>query len=133
MTLLARWIILALSVLAASWLATSLGVGFLARVETFGDFLKLMLGVAILAFLNVTLGTVLKILTIPLNCMTLGLFSFVINAFMLYLASQANLGFTLTDKEGGGRFWSALIASILISLINGLLGAVLVRDKDPDD
>jgi putative membrane protein len=133
MTLLVRWIVLALSVIATSWITASLGLGFRAEVKGAGDFFLLMIGVAVFALLNATLGTILKLLTIPLNCMTLGLFSFVINAFILYLAAEMNLGFSLTDKEGGGKFLSALVASVLISAINGLLGSVLIRDKGDDD
>lgn len=131
--LLLRWILLAVAVIATAWVTQKLGLGFRADASDAGSFLKLMLGAAVLALLNATLGTVLKILTIPLNCLTLGLFSLVINAFILYLAAEMNLGFALTDEAGGQKFLSAMVASILISAINALLGSVLVRDTVADD
>ena len=48
-----------------------------------------MLGVAILALLNATLGKILKLLTLPLNCLTLGLFSLVINAIIFMIVASS--------------------------------------------
>jgi len=128
--LLLRWVTLAFSVFAASMVSQSLQLGFHAKADTPQRILTLMIGVAVLAFLNVTLGKILKILTLPLSCITLGLFSLVINAAILYLASRLGLGFSITD-DGIKGFFAAFVASILISLINGVLG-VLLPDEDDD-
>ncbi|HVL38560.1 MAG TPA: phage holin family protein [Fimbriimonadaceae bacterium] len=130
-SLLARWILMAFAVFAASFVTRLLGFNFVAQVEGVGDFLILMLGVAVLAILNVTLGTLLRILTLPLNCMTLGLLSFVINALVLWLAASLRMGFFI-DEPGGRAFLAALIASVLISIINGLLNGVVGRSGADD-
>jgi putative membrane protein len=88
-----------------------------------------MLGVALLAFLNVTLGKFLKFITLPLSCITLGLFSLVVNAAVLYSAARLELGFKVTDPGLKG-FIAAFVASLLISLINGVLGVFLPDDKE---
>ncbi len=127
--LLLRWILLAVSVLAASAVTKALGLGFEADVSSVSSFLKLILDVLVLSFLNATLGKILKLLTLPLSCITLGLFSLVVNAIVLWVAASLDLGFSI--KEDGIRgFLAAFVASLLISFINGVLGVFLPDDKD---
>jgi len=133
--LLARWILLALSVLAASLICESLNLGFHvkalhdSRDFIAKDILELFIGVAILAILNAVLKPILKLLALPLTCLTLGLFSFVINAFILWLAASLNLGFSIVGT-GLNAFIAALAGSILISCINAVLGVFISDDKD---
>jgi putative membrane protein len=124
-----RWVLLAVSVFAASILCQALGLGFQANASGLGQFMVLMLGVALLAFLNATLGKFLKFITLPLSCITLGLFSLVVNAAVLYSAARLELGFKVTDSGLKG-FFAAFVASLLISLINGALGIFLPDDKE---
>ncbi len=124
-----RWILLAFSVFAASLLTQSLGLGFQVDIRTAESVMKLMIGVIVLSLLNATLGKVLKLLTLPLSCLTLGLFSLVVNAFVLWIAASLELGFRITE-EGFKGFIAAFVASLLISFINGVLGVFLPDDKD---
>jgi putative membrane protein len=127
--LLLRWVLLAASVYAASLVAQALGLGFRADVSTVDSVIKLMIGVAVLSLLNATLGKILRLLTLPLSCITLGLFSLVVNAVVLMVAASLNLGITITGN-GFKAFIAAFVASILISFINGVLGVFLPDDKD---
>lgn len=127
--LLLRWILLALSVVAASLVTRALGMGFKTEVNSAGDFFMLLIGTGILSLLNATLGKILKLVTLPLNCLTLGLFSLVINALMLMLAASFEYGFTL-EGTGFQKFLTALVASLLISFINGVLGTFLPDKED---
>jgi putative membrane protein len=132
--LVLRWILLALSVTAASLICEALGLGFDVKalhdkVNVTQDILELLLGVAVLALLNATLKPILKILALPLTCLTLGLFSFVINACVLWLAASLDLGFRISGT-GFHAFLAALVGSILISCINAVLGVFLSDDKD---
>lgn len=115
---------MAISVLLAAKLTETLHLGFRANADDVGSFLQLMIGVAILGFLNATLGSLLKLLTLPLSCLTLGLFSLVINAVVLQMAGQLKFGFHADN------FWAAFVGSVLISAINGVLGAMLIPDKE---
>lgn len=124
-----RWVVLAVSVFAASILCQAVGLGFQANASTVSQFLTLMVGVALLAFLNVTLGKILKFITLPLSCLTLGLFSLVVNAAILYLAARAEMGFKIVDPGLKG-FLAAFVASLLISCINGALGVFLPDEKE---
>ena len=126
-----RWILLAFSVFAASMVSQAIGLGFKVLYQEANDLIPLMIGVAVLAFLNATLGKVLKVLTLPLSCLTLGLFSLVVNAVVLMVAASLKLGFEITDT-GFKAFLAELIASVIIAFINGVLG-VFLPDDDQDD
>jgi putative membrane protein len=127
--LLLRWILLAVSVVAASYVSQALGLGFEVDVHDASGFMKLLLGVAVLSLLNATVGKLIKFLTLPLSCITLGLFSLVINAVILMLAASFKLGFRLSEGGFGG-FVAAFVASLMIAFINGVLGMFLPDDKD---
>lgn len=130
--LLLRWIILAFSVFAASMVSQAIGLGFKVKYDKVDDLIPLMVGVAILALLNATLGKILKVLTLPLSCVTLGLFSLVVNAVVLMVAASMKLGFEIVDT-GFKAFLAALIASVIIAFINGVLGVFLPDDDKDND
>ncbi|MHB8636825.1 MAG: phage holin family protein [Fimbriimonadaceae bacterium] len=130
--LLLRWIVLAVSVAAASAVSHALKLGFevsFVRTHAVKDFVLLLVGVGVLSFLNATVGRILKLLTLPLSCITLGLFSLVVNAIVLELAASLDLGFSINDKGGFSAFVAAFVASLLISFINGVLGVFLPDDE----
>lgn len=123
-----RWILLVVSIVVSSHITQALSLPFRADYSSVGAVLKLFIGAAILAFVNATLGKLLKLLTLPLNCLTLGLFSLVINAAMLQLVGALRFGFYVES------FWAALVGSAILSVINALLGSILIPDrKDRDD
>jgi len=71
-----------------------------------------IVGSIFLGIVNAIIRPVLIILTLPLNILTLGLFTFVINALMLWLTSATIQGFDLYS------FWWALLSAIVLSLIS---------------
>ncbi|MES1227525.1 MAG: phage holin family protein [Armatimonadota bacterium] len=125
--LLIRWVILVVSLVGAAFLSNLAFPGQFTVEQTPQGILLAFVGVVVLAILNATLGRVLKFLTIPLNCLTLGLFSLVINAAMFFVAGNLGLGFKVSG------FFGALVGSLLFSAINGVLGGLLIRDKDNKD
>lgn len=120
---------MALSILGASFLCKAIGLGFEARVESVKDFLILLLGAIILGFLNGTIGRLLKFLTIPLNCLTFGLFALVINAGVLLAAAKLKFGFWIDEAQPMRGFFAAFVASALISIMSGLLGTLVSDDS----
>ena len=80
------------------------------------DFFTGIVIAALLALLNLTIKPILIFLTIPITLITLGLFLLVINALMVLLAAEIIPGF------GVDGFWWAVLFSIILSLINSLLG-----------
>ncbi|MCC6402807.1 MAG: phage holin family protein [Fimbriimonadaceae bacterium] len=121
-----NWVVLAVSVVAAA-LLTSMVIpgGFAVELKGFGDVVSLFVATGLLAMLNATLGKLLKLIAIPLNCLTLGLFSLVINAAMLMVVGSLGLGLTVKG------FVPAFLGSILISAVSAALGA-FVKDKKDD-
>lgn len=77
----------------------------------------------VLALLNATLGIVLKILTFPINFLTLGLVGFVINVVMISITDRLVDGFR-TD----GFMYAALFALVL-SVINYVFRELLASEK----
>ena len=133
--LLLRWIVLAVSVAAASAVCQALNLGFevtAVRTHAVKDVVLLLVGVAVLSFLNATVGRILKLLTLPLSCITFGLFSLVVNAVVLELAAIFDLGFSINNKGGFSAFIAAFVAGLLISFINGVLGVFLPDDEKED-
>lgn len=89
--------------------------------------LNLLVVAAIFGLINAILKPVLKFSTCLINMATLGLFTFVINAFLLwltsYIAGELNLGFTVTGAI------PALLGSIIVSVVSMVL-SVFTRDED---
>jgi len=82
-------------------------------------FWSAFLAAAILGVLNALFRPVLIILTLPINILTLGLFTFVINAILVMMVSGVVGGF---EVHG---FWSALLGSLIISLVSWLLNSFI--------
>lgn len=93
------------------------------NLEFTGEWWKLLLVAAIFGAVNTFLRPILRIFTLPITIMTLGLFLLVINALMLLLtatiSSELNLGFAVGD------FFAALLGSIVISLVGMALSMVI--------
>lgn len=68
-----------------------------------------------LAVINITLKPVLIIFTLPINILTIGLFTFVINACLILLASSVIKGFEVAS------FWEAFLFSIIMSIFAFIL------------
>lgn len=107
-----RWLINGVALLVVAQL--------LGGIELRGVFAALA-AAAILGLVNAFIRPFLILLTLPINVVTLGLFTFVVNALMLWLTAGLVPGF---DVHG---FWAALWGSILLSLVSAAIGW-LVRD-----
>ena len=101
-----RWLILTVSIIITSYLLDGISVS---------GFFSAFFAAAILGILNAFFRPILIILTLPINIMTMGLFTFVINALLLMMASGVISGFEVRG------FWSAVFGSLLISLVSWLL------------
>lgn len=111
--LLVKWLILTIAIMFASYMID----GIVVR-----DFFSAFFAAAILGVLNTILRPVLILLTLPINILTFGLFTFVINAFLLKIVSGVIAGFYVFG------FWSAVFGSLVISVVNWVLTS-FVNDK----
>ena len=101
--ILFRWLILTVAIIVTSYLLDGIQVS---------GFFSAFFAAAILGILNAFLRPFLFIITLPINILTLGLFTFVINAILLMMASGVIGGFYVAG------FWSAMFGSLFISLIS---------------
>ena len=108
--LFVRWLVLTAAILCASYLIDGIEVQ---------GFFSALLTAAVLGVLNVFFRPVLIVLTLPINVLSLGLFTFVINALLLKMASGVVSGFQVYG------FWSAVIGSLVISIVNWLLSSFI--------
>ena len=108
--LLIRWLTLTAAIIFTAYLLDGIQVS---------GFVSAFFAAAMLGILNALFRPILILLTLPLNILTLGLFTFVINALMLKMASGVISGF---DVHG---FWSAIFGSLIISLVSWLLNAFI--------
>ncbi|OHE28977.1 MAG: hypothetical protein A3J94_02090 [Syntrophus sp. RIFOXYC2_FULL_54_9] len=105
-----RWLVLTVAVLVASWLLDGIRVTGL---------LPAFLAAAALGILNAFFRPLLILLTLPINILTLGIFTFLINALMLKIASEVMTGFEVYG------FWTAVIGALIIGSVSWLLNAFI--------
>ncbi len=108
--LLLNWLVSALALLLVALVVP----GF--EVESFGSA---MWAALVIGLLNMTIGWLLQLLALPLTILTLGLFYFVVNAVILYLASAFVPGFRIRS------FFAAFLGAVVLMLVHFLLRAVL--------
>lgn len=80
---------------------------------------------------NAIIGTVVRVVSIPLYCLTLGLFALVVNGFLFWLVGWVSglLGFGLTIDN----FWWAIGGAILMGLFSAILNGIFRTGKKRDD
>ncbi|MEV0297938.1 phage holin family protein [Nocardia sp. NPDC050710] len=83
---------------------------------------------AVFTLVNALVKPLVKLLSLPLVVLTLGLFLLVVNALMLMLTAWITDAFSDYGLTVDG-FWAALLGGIIISLVNWVLG-ILVPDND---
>lgn len=108
---LINWLLSALAV----WVVAHLIRGFHVR-----SIPAALIAALVIGFVNATLGALLKLITLPLTVLTLGIFWFIINALMLELASAIVPGFHVDTF--GSAFWGAIVLSLVNMLFRWLAG-----------
>jgi putative membrane protein len=101
-----HWAVATLAVFAAAFLVPGVTVTFWGAV----------LAALVLGIINAFIKPVVKLLTLPITIVTLGLFSLVLNALFVMLAARIVPGFSVSG------FWTAFFFAIALSLINMFLG-----------
>lgn len=119
MRLFGQWLVNAGTLLLLAWLAPQ--VGILPGFHVAG-FIPALVAVLILGLLNITLRPLLKLLSLPITCLTFGLFSLVINAAVFYLAAELVTGFTV------GGFLNAFVLALLYSLLSSIIYNALFKE-----
>jgi len=135
MRLLARVLVNALALWVASWILPGLDISSSAATEavaktgvtqatdTIGIVLAYLFIGAIFGVVNALVRPLVSFLALPITILTLGLFTIVINAAMLYLTSWIS-SYTPVRFTIDSFFWTAVLAAIIITLVSLVAGRV---------
>jgi putative membrane protein len=110
--LLIRWAVLAAAFAVTAWLVSGVDVS-----GGFGGYLWVS---ALFGLVNAIIGTILRILTLPLTLLTLGLFSVIVNAILLSITDGLSSHLSIDDF-----FWSAILAAVVLAIVTVILDLVL--------
>jgi putative membrane protein len=102
MKLFFHWIIATLAIFIAAHIVPGVTITLVGA----------LIAAVVLGALNLFIKPILVVLTLPINLLTLGLFTLVINALLVMLASALVPGFAV------GGFWTALLFALVLAVIN---------------
>ncbi len=113
MKIIIHWIIISISVLVAT--------RFISGINVYPTWVVLIVG-ACLTLFNMFIKPIVSILTLPINIVTLGLFSLVLNGLLFWYLGSVIKGFSVAT------FSSAFFGAILVSIINWILRRIFHFD-----
>jgi putative membrane protein len=114
--LLVRWVCNVIALFLAAWILSGISYG--------DQWWTLFIAAAVFTLINAWVKPILTVLSIPFIVVTLGLFYFLINVLMLYITDWIVPDFEIRT------FWWAVLAAIIVSIVNGLLNMFLPNDDD---
>ncbi|MDQ5949720.1 MAG: putative rane protein [Patescibacteria group bacterium] len=113
MKIILHWLIITGAVLATPYVIDGISVT---------SFVTALIVAAILGFINTIIKPILTILTLPLNILTLGLFSLILNGLFFWLVASVITGFNVSG------FKAAFLGALVVSVINWLGSKILKKD-----
>jgi len=113
---LLQWVAGIIAVAAAIWTAKQIGLTL-----QWHPTWHIVVFVPVLAVANATVAPILRLISMPISCLTFGLFGFVINAVVFWIAG------VLTGAEMS--FASPLVGSIVVSLVGSILNSQIKENR----
>lgn len=111
------WFAGIVAVLVTIWLSKSLGL----KLEWSHPW-QIVVFVPILGIVNAFIGSLLRLFAAPITCLTFGLFGFIINGIVFFVAG------VITGAEMS--FWTAVFGAVCMGIITGPLNALLGNKED---
>ena len=108
-----RWILNAAALYATAHLIVGIDIS---------GFGAALIAALVWGFMNTVIRPIISILTLPINILTLGLFTFVVNGFLLWLVADVIDGFSVAG------IWYGIFGALVLSLISSML-STLISDK----
>ena len=122
LVIITRWLIITVAILLASFFVPGIKVDTLSTA---------IIAACVLGLINVFIRPIVVLLTLPLSILTLGLFYFFINAFLLKLVAYFVSGFEV--RSFFAAFFGSLIISVVTWLANSFISThKIVKTDDPD-
>lgn len=109
MNLVLKWALFSLAIIFIAWLIPGIEVS---------NYVTALFVAILFGLINVFIKPIIMIVTLPINFLTLGLFTLIINAFLLWLTGYIAPGF---EVDG---FWSAFFGAIILSFLAGFIGRI---------
>jgi len=103
LTIIVKWLVYAGAIMLVGYLLPGIHVA---------NFVTALIAAAVLGIINMTIRPVLRLLTFPVNLLTLGLFGFVLNTFLFWSATYFVQGFSIDG------FWFAAIGAFVVSIVS---------------
>lgn len=103
MNIIIRWVLYSLAIVFIAWLIPGI---------TISNFVTALFVSILIGLINSFLKPILLFITLPINFLTLGLFTLIINAFLFWFAGYIAPGFEVSG------FWSALFGSLILSALS---------------
>lgn len=111
MNMIVKWLLFALLIMFIAWVIPGI---------TISGFLSALFVVVILSLVNVFIKPLIQLISLPLNVITLGLFSLIINALLLILVAKFSPGFQIDG------FWSGLFGALILSVMTPLIDNIKI-------
>lgn len=120
MQFLITWLVTSVAAAAACWIVPGMVV--------MGGYMGIIAFALAIALINASIKPIMQIISLPITVLTLGIFYLVVNALALNIASWLclnlfHVGVYVVD------FWSALLGSIVISIVSAIVGGIVGVDK----
>ncbi len=114
MYILFRWLINALAIL---------GIAYYLPGITVSGFYSALIIALVLGIVNAVIRPIIILLTLPINIVTLGLFTFVINALLFWFVSTIVKGFEVVG------FWPAFWGALILTIVSWVISSLLKQDN----
>ncbi|MSU75197.1 MAG: phage holin family protein [Candidatus Magasanikbacteria bacterium] len=112
MRLLLRWLFSAATLMLIAYYLPGVGVA---------GFYTALIAALVLGLVNALIRPIILVLTLPVNVLTLGLFTLIVNALMFWLASTVVKGFTVAG------FWPAFWGALIMTLVGWVVSMILKK------
>jgi putative membrane protein len=114
MHLLLRWIINAAALMLLPYVITAIHVD---------SFVTALIAALVIGLINAVIRPLAILITLPINILTLGLFTLVINALLFWFVGNVVSGFVVAG------FWAAFFGALLYSIISYAIGALVLKSE----
>lgn len=112
MNMIVKWILFALLIMLIAWILPGI---------TISGFLSALIVVVVLSIVNLLIRPLVEFISLPLNVLTLGIFSLVINALLFLLVAKFSPGFQIDG------FWSGFFGALILSIFTPLIDKVNLK------
>lgn len=114
MNMILKWILFALLIMFIAWVIPGI---------TVTGFISALIVVIVLSIVNLFIRPLVELISLPLNVITLGIFSLIINALLFLLAAKFSPGFQIDG------FWSGFFGALILSVFTPMIDKINIRKK----